>query len=225
MKVKKIKNSTAERFVLATLELIEEKKGSRDVTLSEVAKNVGCAHTNAYNYFDGFGGLIVAALDRVLDVLETYIRMNLSKEKSALENLRGFYKGYIDFSIDHIGYYRFLNTDPGNVDMLPETMVNRITDLRGLSRDIVYVLMETEYSREASDHISDIITTYVEGDIANLINERLLDGQVVNSESILDDCMFLFNKLSIKNGEAIKSNRSRLEAISSDRLNISVYLK
>ncbi len=57
-----------DKFVNTMLELILEKGGLTDVNLRMVSKKIGCAHTNAYNYFDGFDGLIFAAYDRALDI-------------------------------------------------------------------------------------------------------------------------------------------------------------
>ena len=56
LKVKKQVNLTRDKFILETLALIREKGGSKNVNLREISKRVGCAHTNAYNYFDGFEG-------------------------------------------------------------------------------------------------------------------------------------------------------------------------
>ena len=58
---------TADRFVDTTLELIAEQGGSQGVNLREVARRIGCAHTNVYNYFDSYDDLLWSAFRRVLD--------------------------------------------------------------------------------------------------------------------------------------------------------------
>jgi len=34
--------------------VIDKEEGLRGVNLRKIAREIGCAHTNAYNYFDSF---------------------------------------------------------------------------------------------------------------------------------------------------------------------------
>ena len=64
---------TADRFIDETLELIAEKGGSQEVNLREIARRIGCAHTNAYNYFVSFDELLWAAFRRGLKRYGEYL--------------------------------------------------------------------------------------------------------------------------------------------------------
>ena len=82
MKVIKQSNKTADKFIEETLKLIVEKNGSKNVNLREISKRIGCAHTNAYNYFNGFQGLMWATYERALKIYADAIANGLDSKMS-----------------------------------------------------------------------------------------------------------------------------------------------
>ncbi len=99
---KKLSSAGRESFVDAVLEMLDEGTGIRELNLRAVAKRVGCAHTNAYNYFASFEELLWWSL------------------RGALERMVGFtdpetedlIAGYIAFALEHPTWYRLIWLDP-----------------------------------------------------------------------------------------------------------------
>ncbi len=52
------KNISKEQIIDTTLELLKDKSDIRTINLREIARVLGCAHTNLYNYFPSFQDLL-----------------------------------------------------------------------------------------------------------------------------------------------------------------------
>jgi len=91
-----------EAFVGTVLEMLDEGVGIRELNLRAVARRVGCAHTNAYNYFASLEDLLWWSL------------------RGALERMVGFadpatddlVARYIEFALEHPAWYRLVWLDP-----------------------------------------------------------------------------------------------------------------
>ena len=62
------KGITKEQVVETTLKLIKDSENIRSVNLRGVAREIGCAHTNLYNYFSSFDELLWCAHIRILEI-------------------------------------------------------------------------------------------------------------------------------------------------------------
>lgn len=54
------------KFIAALLELLDEEHTPRSVNLRQISRRIGCAHTNAYNYFDSFESLLWHSLAEII---------------------------------------------------------------------------------------------------------------------------------------------------------------
>jgi len=100
-----------EAFVRATLEMLDEGTGIRELNLRAVAKRVGCAHTNAYNYFASFEELLWWSLRGALERMIAFA-------DPAQDDLIA---RYVEFALEHPAWYRLVwldalgGTPPGEV--------------------------------------------------------------------------------------------------------------
>jgi AcrR family transcriptional regulator len=99
---KKLSSAGRESFVDAVLDMLDEGTGIRDLNLRAVAKRVGCAHTNAYNYFASFEELLWwslrGALERMIEFTDP--------------ETEDLVAGYIAFALEHPAWYRLIWLDP-----------------------------------------------------------------------------------------------------------------
>lgn len=123
---KKTRPGTArEDFVAAVLTLIDNGLGFRDLNLRRVARQVGCAHTNAYNYFSSWEELLWFSLEGAMEGL--LCSAGLPHNPGSLSNpellnhIRSFpgpgekgnlFEVYVDFAYRHPGWYRLIWLDP-----------------------------------------------------------------------------------------------------------------
>lgn len=100
-KQKKLESAGKGTFVDAVLTMLDEGTGLRELNLRKVARRVGCAHTNAYNYFTSFE-----------DVLWWSLRGVLERMVAAADGSDGnLIDAYVDFALDHPAWYRLIWTD------------------------------------------------------------------------------------------------------------------
>ena len=202
MKIKKQDNETAGRFIKETISLIEEKGGSKNVNLREISKKVGCAHTNAYNYFDGFEGLMWAAFEEALKIYGNAMITGLNSKMSGYKYFNRLIKNLIDFAIHNSGLYRFIASDPIDYESIPEALMSLIIKLKQYFIDIIILLSKEKLTEKESHNTADIILAYLDGETLNLINERFLPEEDINAR-ILSNVDLLFTSLTSKNCDGI----------------------
>ena len=130
MTIRKLSNPTADKFIKETITLIEEKGGSKNVNLREVSKRVGCAHTNAYNYFNGFDGMMWAAFEEALRIYANAITSGLSSEMSGSSYFQRLNRNILNFAIENPGLYRFISSDPIDHKSIPEHLLVMVTKMK-----------------------------------------------------------------------------------------------
>lgn len=101
----------ARRYVEAALAEVDRTGGLQGLNLREVSRALGCAHTNAYNYFGGLGDLVWHALVEALDRLmaHTLDAMARAGREQAFE---AFIGSQVDFALAHPGWYRLIWLEP-----------------------------------------------------------------------------------------------------------------
>lgn len=87
--------------------MVDESGGISSVTLREIAKRIGCAHTNLYNYFSSLSEIYWEVLGWVLRKMFVYTNLH-GEEGDHEANLFRSFSLFVDFSIDHPGWYRLI---------------------------------------------------------------------------------------------------------------------
>lgn len=109
----RVPSASAERYVEQALAMIDREGESRGVNLRELSRELGCAHTNAYNYFDGLDDLLsqalVSATQRQLDHSLSALA---SGGVSPFRRLDALIEASVDFALAHPGWYRFIWLEP-----------------------------------------------------------------------------------------------------------------
>jgi AcrR family transcriptional regulator len=172
MRTKKLDNSTYDKYIEAMLALISEKGGLTGVNLRMVSKKIGCAHTNAYNYFDGYDGLIYAAYDRALVLYGLAVIEDLETFEDGGRYFLKFIKNIIKFALDNPGYYRFIGSDSFNMDGLGMETIQKAVELKTFFLDVFYAVTKPILEKEESDQNAGILMSYIDGELFNIINGR-----------------------------------------------------
>lgn len=203
MRKRKLDNSTYDKYIEAMLELIAEKGGLSEVNLRMVSKKVGCAHTNAYNYFNGYNGLIYAAYDKALDIYGFAVIEGLDQVESGGHYFTLFINNIIKFALNNPGYYRFIGSDSFEIQGLSPKTINKAIELKTFFLDAFYAITKPVLDKEESDVDANILMSYIDGELFNIINKRAFPDERV-SERIIENTLRLVELFTIKNGKGIK---------------------
>ena len=104
--VKKRKLPSAGRvvFIEMVLEMLDEGTALREMNLRQIARRIGCAHTNAYNYFASFEELLWWSLR---EALERMVGKNSTGEEEQRHEAN-LIESYVDFALAHPAWYRLI---------------------------------------------------------------------------------------------------------------------
>ncbi|WP_315117408.1 TetR/AcrR family transcriptional regulator [uncultured Clostridium sp.] len=164
------KHISKEIILETTLSLIDKNEGIKDVTLRDIAKKIGCAHTNLYNYFSSLDEIFWEALGEVLLIMMDYSSNGLSDEKDDEERFFLVLSNLIDFSMQHPGWYRFIwfESIGGN----PSTEVTKILNKPGEGFSELIKMVNNNISNEKANSIGNILHSYLHGELCKWINNR-----------------------------------------------------
>lgn len=102
------KNISKEQIIDITLELMREKENLKELNLRTIARTLGCAHTNLYNYFSSYTDLLWHAHVVLQEKCEAILEQELQKADSSEQKLYYFFKTFVDFYLDNKGWFRFM---------------------------------------------------------------------------------------------------------------------
>lgn len=184
---------SADRFIDATLELIAEEGGSIGVNLRAISRRLGCAHTNAYNYFDSYGDLLWGAFRRALRIYGEYLIHDLDRDLESREYLQRTLVNLATFPQQNPGLYRFIASDPIDLASIPGDVMETVTAMKQWLADVVAVAAPGTDPSEARE-AADVVLAYIDGETLNLINGRAipdedLEGRVVANAVRLFDLL------------------------------------
>lgn len=172
---------TKESIVNITLELIHDKENIRSVNLREIARVLGCAHTNLYNYFEDLDAILWDALDIVLVRSTEFILSGMDKIKDAEEKLELFYRRIIDYYLQNRGWFRLFWIEKLR-GKRPESNIKLTADVVGKHVVMLAELFEELYcvklTKEEAMYVFHTVHSYVYGEISIFIAGRgLIPGE------------------------------------------------
>lgn len=187
------KGLSAERFIDATLELIAAEGGSIGVNLRAVSRRLGCAHTNAYNYFDSYGELLWGAFRRALRIYGEFLIHDLDQDLEPRAYLQRTLVNLARFPQQNPGHYRFIASDPVDLASIPGDVMETVTAMKHWLADVVAAAAPGAGHDEARE-AADVMLAYIDGETLNLINGRAipdedLEGRMVANAVRLFDLL------------------------------------
>lgn len=203
-------SAVGSRFVDTTLELIAEHGGSQEVNLRAVSRRMGCAHTNAYNYFESFGDLLWAAFRRGLQIYGEHLVHDLDAELPAAEYLRRTVSNLASFPQQNPGLYRFIASDPIDLESIPDDILDTVTAMKRWLTVVVEAAAGPGVDPLEAHEAADILLAYIDGETLNLINGRTIPSEDLEGR-IVGNALRLFDLLA---GNAAGGSRGRVGATS-----------
>lgn len=100
------KNITKEQIVETALELMKKRRDSLRLNLREIARTLGCAHTNLYNYFPSYNDLLWETHAALQDVFLGTIIRKLETANTPELRLSYFFEAIVDMYVSNEGWFR-----------------------------------------------------------------------------------------------------------------------
>ncbi len=196
-KLKNDKKHVSKEFIVeTTLSLIDRNEGMKDVTLRDIAKEVGCAHTNLYNYFSSLDEIFWEALGQVLLIMMDYSSNGLSNQKDDEERFFLMLSNLIDFSMQHPGWYRFIWFKPIGGNPSPE--VTKILNKSGDGFSQLIKMSNNNISNEKANSVGNILHSYLHGELCKWINNRSFINKEEETKTIIFSNLKYLYKLLIQ---------------------------
>ena len=200
------RGTSADRFVETTLELIVEAGGSGTVNLRQISRRMGCAHTNAYNYFASYQDLLWAAFGRTLTIYGDWLTKDLDDSLPPDEYLRRLIVGLATFPQTHPGLYRFIASDRMPIDDIPGDILDTVSHMKQWLSATLGSVSGVAMNAQSAATIADIVLAYVDGETLNLINQRVIPGEDAHGR-IEDNAMRIYRLLVLDATNTAPSGR------------------
>lgn len=201
---------TADRYIEATLALIAERGGSTQVNLREISRRIGCAHTNAYNYFEDLEDLLLHALRLVIRQYGEAITSGLDSNLSGHAFFRRMVRNMIEWSIQNPGLHRFISSDPLDPEQLPTDIIETVVLIKKWVAQVLEVLAGGRLNEQGLTRMVDVILGYLDGEVFNLINGRFLPGEDIAGR-VIDNIERLFELLTANHHDGLVLSEYAIE--------------
>ncbi len=194
------KDVSKELIIETTLRLIEENRGIKDVNLRGIAKEIGCAHTNIYNYFNSFDEMIWEALEHILLKMIDYVDLNIVSTVNDEERFYSALEAILNFSLKHPEWYRIVWFESIGGKPSHKTTQILTTPTEGLN----YLLIKASgemLTEEKVNIVANILHSYLHGEICKWISERGPTSSIEETGKTVLSNLKLLYKLLIKESE------------------------
>lgn len=169
------KSITKEQIIETALDLLKDKSNIRSVNLRHIARVLGCAHTNLYNYFPSFNDLLWEAHMEIENKFIEKIAMELEGVKDNKMKLHHFYFSLSELYLDNKGWFRLAWLDyiddvrPEKHKISTNKVVNTMVEMLG---DIWSGIYPNVPDKERIHCVLHDVHCYIVGEVSNFINGR-----------------------------------------------------
>ncbi|WP_017472042.1 TetR/AcrR family transcriptional regulator [Amphibacillus jilinensis] len=160
-----------ERIVKTLLDKVEENEGIKEVNLRGIAKEMGCAHTNIYNYFSSFTELIWVGISQVLLTMIQTVEVRIASEHKDQDRLFAALDEIVCFSLDHPGWYRLIWLEA--VDGEPPEDISSILTQPSIGlATLLAQAADEQLTDEDITRITHVLHSYMHGEICQWLSGR-----------------------------------------------------
>ena len=173
-----------EIIVEKALEIIERTEEQGAFNMRKLARELGCAHTNIYNYFDSFDSLLWAVAANAMKRMSEYIFVD--------ETLEGFMRRYLDFAFEHSGLYRLIW-----FYKVASRMPDHLREFFLYPSKKAVVLYKKAFGLDEGEEFEAIqcALAYSHGEIAMALNQRMAICDLSAwKERVLRNALIILNK-------------------------------
>jgi AcrR family transcriptional regulator len=170
------KNITKEQIIETALALTRHKSDLHGLNLREIARELGCAHTNLYNYFSSYNDLLWETRAALQENFTKAFEEKLAEADTTELKLACLFETFIDMYIDNKGWFR-LAWHEYIGSKRPERDVEAVkTTNDALNRHALKIYKEfSGNSADDDKHVKQVLHNtgcYIAGEISNYFSGR-----------------------------------------------------
>ena len=176
------KNISKEQIIETALELMRNKNDLRGINLREIARTLGCAHTNLYNYFPSYNDLLWETHAAIQEIFMDMLIKKLETATTAELRLSYFFEAFVDMHMDNKGWFRLawhenIEGDRPKRDIEATDSTNKM-----LNAHIAGIWKEFSGEYPDADMLKRVLHNthcYIVGEISNhILGRRLIENEV-----------------------------------------------
>lgn len=198
------KDLDGQKIVEIAITLMVEQ-GPNAVSFRSVARSLGCAHTNIYNFFKDSDTLFRACGLAILRILDTQLKECQNTATTRDERLRSLYSTFITFYLDHPGWFQLIWTFPAQLKNTDQSQRELLATIR--SSVALFAENFTKCrSLAQAHHLLHIVHAYLLGEVSIYFARRsLFSNQIALRNYVLDRCIQMTKALDTKETSQLES--------------------
>ncbi|MFV0518589.1 MAG: TetR/AcrR family transcriptional regulator [Aminipila sp.] len=193
--MEKKKKITKEQIINTALDLMRDKNELRTVNMREIARTLGCAHTNIYNYFPSYTDLLWETHTAILEVFMNTLEEKLSAVTTAEIKLRYFFDTFVQMYLNNQGWFRLVWLEYIGVDRPTSNIETTAKVHLALNHIIVNILSELNGFVPDDAVVNRVVHNahcYIIGEVSNYISGRgLIENEAELREYIVNEAINL----------------------------------
>lgn len=189
------KNISKEQVIDTVLELLKNDSDINKLNFREIARTLGCAHTNLYNYFPSYNDLLWESHSAILNNFIMEIKSRMSDE-IAKHSVTSFFEVIVNMYMDNKGWFR-LSWHEYIKGERPESDIEIAKNANQFLNDYAMVICEKVFSkcpdRQRVKRILHNTHCYIIGEISNyLLGRSFADNEAEFRKYIINEAALMF---------------------------------
>lgn len=196
------KNITKEQVIETALELMKNSNNLGGLNFREVARTLGCAHTNLYNYFSSYNDLLWEAHATMQEHFMMILTEQLENASTAEHRLICFFETFVNVYMDKKGWFRlawheYIDGERPQRDIDATEAANKM--LNNYIADVWNELYGEYPARDLIKRVMHNTHCYIIGEISNhILGRGLIENETEFRTYITREAINIF-KLCILN--------------------------
>lgn len=159
-----------EQILDTVLELVEETGSLQNVNFREIARRLGCNHTNLYNYYPDFDSLRLAALAHLVHKTRK-LMPTIQPSSNPETQISQFVNWLARFALQKPGWYRFVWLEQISGNDLSHAM-NNIPRPEALLLPLLNAYYQQKLSMEQLERIAAFAHSFLHGELCKWLAQR-----------------------------------------------------
>ncbi len=195
------KNISKDQIVDTAVELIRNKSDLRGLNMREIARTLGCAHTNIYNYFSSYNDLLWETHISLQKIFMEILTKKLNTTKKAELRLSYFFESFVNMYLDNKGWFRlawheYIGGERPQRDIEVTEATNKT--LNEYVSDIWKEFSGTSPNADLTKRVLHNTHCYIVGEVSNyLLGRGIIENETELKVYITNEAIRMF-KLCIK---------------------------
>lgn len=203
--MEKKKSITKEQIISTALDLMHDKNELHTVNMREIARTLGCAHTNIYNYFPTYSDLLWETHTALLAVFMNILSERLAVTATAELKFKCFFDTLVGVYLDNKGWFRLTWTEYIDHERPQDNIDAAVKTRLSLNRYIAEIWEEMTGNTPDDKVTARVVHNthcYIVGEISNYISGRgLIENEAELKAYIAEEAMNILT-LCLKGGTA-----------------------